>query len=177
MQETPVTDNHGRKSSVMVPAVDPNHDGLSWPRQKRELSENVETDFLHTEASPQSIFGHKQAAEHGLKAHRGLLTRDEITNLDTDNTKSLLERQLGLRPGILDEAYQDRPGAITDSRRKARDMVDSVLLRAVEDGAGTHMLSRALGWRIRERPGHNNDCPRMSRTLARARRKNGKVST
>lgn len=171
MQETPVSDNHGRKASVMTPADDPNHDGLAWPRQRRDLSENVETDFLHTEASPQSTFGHKQAAEHGLKAHRGLLTRDEMSTLDTAETRALLEDQLGLVHGMLDTAYPDGPGAITEWQRHIRSTVDQALLQAVEDGAGTHMLSRALGWRIRERPGHNNDCPRMSRTLARARRK------
>lgn len=177
MQETPVNGNHGRKSSVMLPMFDPSHDGWAWPRERKNLSEDVETDFLYTEASTQSTFGHKQAGEHGLKAHRGLLTRDEMSTLDTEQTKAILEEQLGLYPGMLDAAYQDGPGAITEFRRKIRDMTDAALLRAVEDGAGTHMLSRALGWRIRERLGHNNDCPRMSRTLSRARRRRDAVST
>lgn len=177
MQETPVSNNHGRKRSVMSPVDDPNHDGLAWPREKKDLSEDVETDFLHTESSPQSTFGRKQAAEHGLTAHRGLLTKDEVRTLDIETTKALLEKALGLEPGVLNVAYECGPGPIPEWRRKFRDAADRELLRAVQEGAGTHMLSRALGWRIRERPGHNNDCPRMSRTLARARRKYAEVSS
>lgn len=171
MQDTPVSQNYGRKSSDLSPVQDPTKDGLSWPRSSRhDLSLTEERDFLHTESTAQAIFGRKQSGEHGLVAHRGLLTDDELEHLDLYTTKSLLEILWDLEPGDLDEAYCHFGGSISADRRKLRSKIDQILLEEVEAGRGSHLLAMALGWRIRTRKGHRNDCPRMTRTLARARR-------
>lgn len=170
MRETPVANNHGRKSNMLVPRQDPAKDGFSWPsRSRRDLSLVEELDFLWVEAEPGSSFGRKQAAEHGLKAHRGLLTKDEIEFLDLGETRSKLEEMLRLPKGWLDRAYQGA-GSISEEDLAVRIVADESLLSAVEGGASTHWMARALGWRVRVRDGHSNDCPRMSRTLKRARR-------
>lgn len=169
MQETPVGDNHGRKSNRLLPSTDPRHDGLMWPSEHRDLSLDWELDFYRTEAEPRSAFGRKNASEHGLIAHRGLLTKDEIKFLDTVETRARLEEMLDLGAGTLDIAYQGA-GTFTAEVQKVRSTVDQKMLSSVEDGASTHWLARALGWRVRDREGHGSDCPRMRRTLTRARR-------
>lgn len=171
MQDTPVSSNFGRRSSDLSPRQDPTRDGLSWPSSSRhDLSLTEEIDFLHTEGGPASIFGRKQSGEHGLVAHRGLLTDDELANLDLAQTKSLLEVIWELEPGDIDRAYDHMAGSISEDRRLLRSKIDQILLAEVEAGRGSHLLAMALGWRIRIRKGHRNDCPRMSRTLARARK-------
>lgn len=170
MQDVPSSHNHGRKSTKLEPRQDPSRDGLSWPGSSRQdLSLTEEIDFLHSESSPQSIFGRKQSSEHGLVAHRGLLTEDELSNLDLSVTRSFLEEEWDLPEGSIRAAYQN-PGTLSAARKRLRSLVDEKVLESVEKGAGSHLLAMALGWKIRTRKGHTNDCLRMSRTLTRARK-------
>lgn len=161
MQDFPGADNHGRKTNSLTPGERHDMDGQSWPARQKDLGLLTELDFISGDGDEQvTVFNRKSGWEHGMHAHRGLLTEDEEANLDPEATIATFERMLGLPAGFVERAYGDGQQALA-----TRHILDQRILALVEDGASSHLIARVLGWRITDK-----GCQRMRRLLVRARR-------
>lgn len=167
MSEVPHGPFHGRKAGDLSYVERHDMDGLIWPRESRDLSQDISQDFRNYSLGVESTFHVKSGWEHGVVAHRGLLTEDEIMCLDTDNTRKLLEEEWEVPRGSIARAYDHR-GTISERDRLIRDELDEKILQSVESGVSSNSIALALGWKV-TRTNNKTSCQRMERLLARAR--------
>lgn len=162
MQESAVSDNHGRRLSRISP-----EDGeiAFEDRPSRSLDSRQHEALSHLHDGGSVVFSGDETY-HGLVAHRGVLSEYDFSLLDWDRVASLIADQLDSTVAEINEVYG--PGRPDPQRVARRAELDERLLEVQEAGGNMHQLASMLEWAIETTPtGHR--CRKMTSALQRAR--------
>lgn len=154
MAEAPGGDNHGfRKGDSADPA-----------RRRHRLDLSQEAHVV--EDTPElEIFD--DPSEHGMVAHRGVLTAEEVKWLDSESVVMAIEYQLGATIEEVKSAYSS--GRPSPEAKALRRVMDAKFLDLSENGGNMTLLANILGFYIKD----NGQCEAMSKALNRARERRG----
>jgi hypothetical protein len=164
VQEPPGGESHGRSARNGLPSEDGDD-------QSHDYLTHNGVDFR---AGGFQTIGEGAFHEHGMIAHRGILSRWEHDNLDWDEVGAAVADELGSTLAEVDRLYNGR-GPIASHLRDRKLELDEKLLQAVEAGSSASALAHALGWEVRKTP-TGVECRKMTRALARARTRRSTVA-